>query len=149
MRRFSWAAVAVAGLAVAGCGGPAQQAAPAGALADAVNQRAAKATSEHESGMNCVARAFGLDPAGATEIPAVKTVYAWVYCHAKDSDSSELLPVAVTLSGQPEVRIPGDGADWSRDIDRIFPADVRDAVYDQPKSVRDLVASLPDGPPPN
>jgi len=145
--RLAAGGVAVLALTLAGCGGTPQQRAPTGALAAAVNQRATQAADRHETGMNCVARAFGLDPGNAKNIGEVKTVYAWVYCHAKQDDGGEVVPAAVTLSGQPAVQIPSD-ASFVADIKRIFPADVRQEAYEEPKSMRDLVASLPSGPPP-
>jgi hypothetical protein len=139
-------AVVAAALALAGCGGPAQQPMPAGPLAAAADRRAAHAVAATDPDMNCVAQSFGLRPADAKTNDQVATVYAWVYCHSKTSDTAEVVPAAVT--GEDAVQIPSD-ADYTGDIERIFPADVRGRTADLPKSMQELVASLPSGPPPN
>ena len=138
--------VALAALLLAGCGGPAQQPMPSGPLATAADQRAAHAVAATDPDMNCVAQAFGLRPADARTLDQVITIYAWVYCHSKTSDTAEVVPAAVTR--EDAVQIPSD-ADYTGDIKRIFPADVRGRTADIPKSMQDLVAALPSGPPPN
>jgi hypothetical protein len=118
----------VAVVLLAGCGGAQQQPRPTGALGTAADQSATRdvAATEH---MTCTARAFGLDPRGATDIDQVTTVYAWATCHDDRDGSSEVVPAAVDLDGA--VRIPSD-AYWLAEVKRIFPADVRQAVYDRP-----------------
>ena len=44
------------------------------------------------------------------------------------------------------MRIPTD-ADYEAEVKRLFPADLRDSAFEVPKSMQDLVASLPSGPP--
>ena len=128
---------------LAGCG---QRPAPTGAVVAAADQRATAAVAATEPDMNCLARSFGLDPAKAETIDQVRTVYAWVYCHAKQGDTAEVVPAVVSLSGPPLVRIPAD-ADYEAEVKRLFPADLRDSAFEEPKSMQDLVASLPSGPP--
>jgi hypothetical protein len=140
------AAAAAAVLTLAGCGGPAQQPMPTGPLAAAADQRAAHAVVATDPSMNCIAQTFGLQPADAKTIDQVATVYAWVFCQSKTSDTGEVVPAAIAQDGA--VRIPSD-ADLAGDIKRIFPADVRDRATDEPQSMVDLVAGLPSGPPPN
>lgn len=137
---------AAAVLVLSGCGGTAQQPVPTGPLADAADQQAAHAVAAAQPGMNCLARAFGLRPADATSIDQVTTIYAWVYCHSKDSDTASVMPAAV--GPDDTVQIPSD-ASYADDLDRIFPADVRDLATDVPPSMQQLVASLPGGPPPS
>jgi hypothetical protein len=124
---------------LAGCGGPDRQAPPTGAVADQADRRATAAADRHETGMTCVARTFGLDPATATEIGQVKTVYAWLYCRDQDGGGSELVPAAITATG---VDIPSDD-NYETDVERIFPPDVRSSAYEPPKAARDLAGSLP------
>lgn len=147
MKRPLVIAGATAALLLAGCGSG-QRPAPAGALAAAADQRATAAMAVTEPDMNCLARSFGLDPARADRIDQVRTVYAWVYCHAKRGDTAEVVPAIVSLATPPSVRIPTD-ADNDAEVKRLFPADLRDDAEEEPKSMRDLVASLPGGPPPN
>jgi hypothetical protein len=128
---------AAAALTVAGCGGTPQQHPPTGALAAAADQRAARAADASETGMTCAARTFGLAPPGAKDITQVTTVYAWVFCRAPDSDTAEFVPAVVTLSGRPSIRIPSDD-DYSGEIKRLFPPDVREAVYEPPKDATEL-----------
>jgi len=116
------------------------------ALAAAADKRAATAVAATDPAMNCIAQAFGVRPADARTIDQVTTVYAWVFCQSKTSDTGEVVPAAVARDGA--VQIPSD-ADLAGDIRRIFPADVRERAADEPQSMADLVAGLPSGPPPN
>lgn len=147
MNRAPRRAVAVAAvLVLSGCGGPAQQPVPTGTLATAADQRAAQAVEAAEPDMNCVARTFGVRPADAGTVDKVTTVYAWVYCHSKTATTAEVVPAAI--SHDKTVQIPRD-SDFTSDIERIFPADVRTRAEDEPQSMQDLVAGLPDGPAPH
>jgi hypothetical protein len=145
-RAAATATAAAAVLVLAGCGGPKQQPVPAGPLATAADQRATHAVAATQPDMNCLARTFGVQPADAASIDKVTTVYAWVYCHSKHGDTASVVPAAI--GPDDAVSTPSD-ADYSADIKRIFPADVRDRATDEPQSMRDLVASLPGGPPPS
>jgi len=123
------AAGAAAVLVLAGCGGTHQQQPPTGPLAAAADQRAAKAVAATDPEMTCTAETFGIAPAGAKTIDEVATVYAWVYCRSKDGVTGEAVPAAVGRDGT--ARIPRD-SDFSSDLDRIFPADVRDRATGGP-----------------
>jgi hypothetical protein len=138
---------AVTVLVLTGCGSE-QRPVSTGAVVAAADQRATAAVAATEPEMNCLARSFGLDPVKAEKIDQVRTVYAWVYCHAKHGDTAEVVPAVISLAGPPSVRIPAD-ADNDAEVKRLFPADLRDSAYEEPKSMRDLVARLPGGPPPN
>jgi hypothetical protein len=127
----------VAVLLLAGCGGPSQQPVPTGALATDAADRATRAVAAAQPDMNCKARAFGLEPSGATGIDEVTTIYAWAFCRDKHGGTAEMVPAAIDRAGT--VRIPPDD-DWAAAVKRIFPADVRDAVYHEPKSMADLAS---------
>lgn len=120
---------AAAALLLAGCGGTPQQPAPTGPLAAAADLRAAHAVAATDPDMNCVARTFGIEPVGATDINQVTTIYAWAYCQSKNGVTSEWVPAAVDRDGT--ARIPRD-SDFAGDVSRIFPTDVRARVTDGP-----------------
>lgn len=107
---------------------------PTGLLADALAGRVAQLMETDfraeigggEAPVRCAARAFGARPEGLLRAVEASTVYAWVYCRGQGAEL--LAPVAVRFDRPPSVRIPRPGRDRNRDIRRIFPADVRDAL---------------------
>ncbi|GAA1818825.1 hypothetical protein GCM10009682_44450 [Luedemannella flava] len=85
--------------------------------------------------LRCVVRAFGVEPADATAIDQVTVVYAGATCVVVapgvpyDRSTGSQAPVVVHLDTG-VVEQPGDGAQFSADIDRMFPEELRDRAAD-------------------
>ncbi|WP_155123579.1 MULTISPECIES: hypothetical protein [unclassified Actinoplanes] len=80
----------------------------------------------------CAVRVIGADPPTATAAAQVRTAYVWSLCETVGArvQSGSSMPAAVHLTVPPTVETPGDGVAYGPDLERIFPARLRDAVLD-------------------
>jgi hypothetical protein len=94
----------------------------------------------------CAARVFGTEPVLPSKVAEVVTAYARVYCAEVLPDGAAgqgvAVPIAMHFRETPQVERPGDGAAYNRDLNRIFPARLRDVVSRDDPAYRDLRAEV-------
>jgi len=95
----------------------------------------------------CAAKVFGVEPRSAQAYAQVDEVFAAVFCEDVDSqhiDSKVSLRVAVKIhDSPPQVLVPNDlqaRSKYLEEVNRIFPADVRDKVLDEDFAETELAA---------
>ncbi|MFC7243465.1 hypothetical protein ACFQO7_13355 [Catellatospora aurea] len=72
----------------------------------------------------CSVRSFGAAPEGASNVGQLTTIWAKTVCGAPGPDGMlglSMVPVKITLGGQPELFMPQDGAQNAADLEKLFP----------------------------
>ncbi|GIF99626.1 hypothetical protein [Catellatospora citrea] len=81
-------------------------------------------TAPDGAAVTCSVRSFGAAPEGASNVGQLTTIWAKTVCGAPGPDGMlgmSMVPVKITLAGQPELFMPRDGAQYGDDLAKLFP----------------------------